>query len=519
MTHLPALQLSAIGKSFSGVRALDAVDLTVGSAEIHGLAGENGAGKSTLIKILCGAESSDEGSMLLHGEPYRPRSPLDGLRSGIRVVHQELQMLDELSVAENILFEHLPRNRFGVVNRAEQEERARELLARVGLPHLSPRQRVAGLGMAHRQLIEIAKALSGRSRIVIMDEPTATLTPKETQQLLKILAELKAQGVTVIFVTHHLQEIFSICDRVSVLRNGKHVATRDIASTSTDDLVKLMVGRSLAAAASLHSRAPEIDNRPIAMEVRNLRVQASAVSTPKNLSVRYGEVLGIAGLVGSGRTELVRALAGADTAAGGELLRDGKVVKIRRPGDALAHGICLLTEDRKDEGLILDMSIAANMSLAALGKVSHGGFMNKATERAQAQDKVRALGIRCTNVVQLAGKLSGGNQQKVVMAKWLQRDPQVLILDEPTRGVDVGAKAEIHDLLRDFAAQGKAIIAVSSDLRELMEICDRIIVMSKGAIAGEVARTDFDEEKILKMAYSEYLNTQQQETNAEALPA
>jgi ribose transport system ATP-binding protein len=494
MGDVPALQLSGIAKAFAGAPALDGVDLTVRAGEIHGLAGENGAGKSTLIKILCGATRPDSGEMSLFGEPYRPGSPLDGLRAGIRVVHQELQMLDELSVAENILFEHLPRSRLGIVDRAGMQARATALLARVGLPELSPKQKVANLGMAHRQLIEIARALSGRSRIVVMDEPTATLTPKETQQLLRILKQLRGDGAAVVFVTHHLQEIFACCDRVSVLRNGRHVATRDISRTSTDDLVGMMVGRSLARAPQARVPAPARPQSAPALQVRELRVASPALAAPKTLHVHYGEILGIAGLVGSGRTELVRAIFGADRAA-----------------DALRHGICLLTEDRKDEGLILDMSIAANVSLASLASVSRAGVMQGAAERSMAQAKVAALGIRCRDPQQPAGKLSGGNQQKVVLAKWLEREPQVLLLDEPTRGVDVGAKAEIHALLKRFAADGKAVVTVSSDLRELMEISDRIVVMSKGVIAGEIAGPGFDEEEILKMAYSEYLRPEARE--------
>jgi ribose transport system ATP-binding protein len=511
MGDVPALQLSGIAKAFAGAPALDGVDLTVRAGEIHGLAGENGAGKSTLIKILCGATRPDSGEMSLFGEPYRPGSPLDGLRAGIRVVHQELQMLDELSVAENILFEHLPRSRLGIVDRAGMQARATALLARVGLPELSPKQKVANLGMAHRQLIEIARALSGRSRIVVMDEPTATLTPKETQQLLRILKQLRGDGAAVVFVTHHLQEIFACCDRVSVLRNGRHVATRDISRTSTDDLVGMMVGRSLARAPQARVPAPARPQSAPALQVRELRVASPALAAPKTLHVHYGEILGIAGLVGSGRTELVRAIFGADRAAGGMILRDGRPVAIKGPADALRHGICLLTEDRKDEGLILDMSIAANVSLASLASVSRAGVMQGAAERSMAQAKVAALGIRCRDPQQPAGKLSGGNQQKVVLAKWLEREPQVLLLDEPTRGVDVGAKAEIHALLKRFAADGKAVVAVSSDLRELMEISDRIVVMSKGVIAGEIAGPGFDEEEILKMAYSEYLRPEARE--------
>ena len=504
MPATAALELRGLTRQYPGVRALDAVDLVLQAGEVHALAGENGAGKSTLIKILCGAERADGGSMTLFGAPYSPHSPQDAMRAGIRVVHQELHMLDELSVAENLLFEKLPRTRLGLLDRAEMDRRSRELLVQVGLSELSPWTRVSGLGMAHRQLIEIAKALSERSRIVIMDEPTATLTPRETDKLLGIIRQLRDSGVTVVFVSHHLQELFDICDRVTVLRNGRKVATQTMAETTSDDLVRLMVGRSVEALDPHRAPARQADGAP-ALEVRQLRYVGQRGGEGISFSLRYGEIVGLAGLVGSGRTETVRAIFGADPLVGGTVLRDGLDVRIRNPREALANGICLLTENRKDEGLILDMPIRANVSLAHLVRVSRAFLMQGKAEAEVAKSAVSDLHVRCSSVDQLVRELSGGNQQKVVLAKWLLRGPRVLILDEPTRGVDVGAKAEIHALLQRMAAEGLAVLVVSSDLRELINLCDRMLVLSKGVMAGECDRRDFDEEAILSMAYQEYL--------------
>jgi len=502
------LELQGITRRFPGVLALDSVDLTLEAGEIHALAGENGAGKSSLIKILCGADQPDAGHMRLGGTPFAPQTPHDAMRAGIRVVHQELHMLDELSVAENLLFEALPRNRLGLVDKAAMARRARELLALVGLDDLAPATRVATLGMAQRQLIEIAKALSSRSRLLILDEPTATLTPRETDRLLALMRELRGQGVTLLFVSHHLQELFEVCDRVTVLRNGRRVDTRPMPTTTTDELVRLMVGRSLEAETPYDSAeaARRIDRkRAPALRVEGLRNQRQPSAPGLDFELRYGEIVGLAGLVGSGRTEAVRAIFGADRAAGGRILRDGEPVAIASPRDALAHGICLVTENRKDEGLVLPMPIRANVSLARLSAVSRGGLMQRAREISAAESARQRLQIRLASVQQPVRELSGGNQQKVVLAKWLLREPQVLLLDEPTRGVDVGAKAEIHNLLKRMAADGMAVLVVSSDLRELMNLCDRLLVLSKGVLAGEVARERYDEEAILGLAYSEYL--------------
>ncbi|MGW4248005.1 sugar ABC transporter ATP-binding protein [Nocardia sp. NPDC004722] len=492
------LRISGLVKRYPGVTALDGVDLEVTAGEIHVLIGENGAGKSTLVKCLAGVEQPDAGTMTLGGVEHRPAGAAAGLRAGIRVVHQELALLPALTVAENLFLQRMPR-RFGVVDRRDMRRRAATLLARVGLD-VSPDLPVGRLGIAQQQLIEIAKALSSECRLLIMDEPTATLTPRETATLFTVMRQLKAEGVAIIFISHHLDEIFEIGDRVTVLRNGTSVAARVIADMTIPELVRMMVGRDLAA------EYPPVTARPTGPEL--LRVSDLAVTTgapPISLSVHAGEVVGVAGLVGSGRTEAMRAIFGADRPAAGSVRVRGRDVRIGSPRDAVRHGISFLTEDRKAQGLVLDLSIAANLSLAGLDRVSGAGLMRHATEIASATALSDTLRIKSSGPDQLVRSLSGGNQQKVVLGRWLAVNADLLIVDEPTRGIDVGARYEIHQLLLDLAVAGKGVLVVSSDLPELLGICDRILVFSAGRIAGEVARADFDAERILGLAYSGYL--------------
>ncbi|HKM58194.1 MAG TPA: sugar ABC transporter ATP-binding protein [Chthoniobacterales bacterium] len=496
----PLLELKGLTKRFPGVIALNAVDLSLATGEIHAVVGENGAGKSTLIKLLCGGYAADAGEMRFGGAPYRPSSPLDALKAGIRVVYQEFNLLPFLSVAENLLFDSLPR-RYGLfVGYRTLHERAKALLERVGLD-VDPHTPVEHLGIAQRQLLEIAKALAFASRLLILDEPTATLTPREIGRLFGIIRDVRASGVTVIYVSHHLNEIFELCDAVTVLRNGRRIASLPVATTSPPEIVHLMVGRELEEALTAVRTVVEPRAGPAAIQVQNLRFRGN----PRGVSfaLQYGEILGLAGLVGSGRTETLRAIFGADFRDGGEIYRNEQRVFFNSPMDAVKHGVCLLTENRKEEGLVLPMPVRVNVTLTDLSRISQAGLLNGRTERDLAQYSVAELDMRIASLEQAALDLSGGNQQKLVMAKWLFRNAEVLMLDEPTRGIDVGAKAEIHDLLRRLAAAGKAILVVSSEVPELVALCDRILVLLRGQLAGEVQRDEFSEERILSLACGE----------------
>jgi ribose transport system ATP-binding protein len=492
------IEFQGTTKRFPGVLALDRVDLAVERGEVHVLVGQNGAGKSTLVKLLCGLHAPDEGRILLEGEPYAPRDALAAIRAGIRVVYQEFNLLPYLTVAENIFFQRLPR-RAGLVDFARLHRDAEAMLREVGLD-VSPRARVETLGVAQLQLLEIAKALSTQSKVLILDEPTATLSPPEIARLFEIIARLKARGVTVLYISHRLQEVFEVGDRITVLRNGRKVQTLAAAEASIPQIVRLMIGKEMGAEYPFH---PEVQAGAEILRVEELRPRGARHAV--SFAVRRGELLGVAGLVGSGRTQAVRALFGADDRATGRIYRDGTAVRIRRPRDAVRHGICLLTEDRKAQGLILDMPCYANVTLTDLARVSRAWLLDGAAERAATRQLVRELDIKTPSVDQLVGHLSGGNQQKVVLAKWLFRRAEVLICDEPTRGIDVGARFEIYELLWRLAAAGKGIVLVSSDLPELMGLCHRILVFSNGRVTGDLPRAEFGQERILACAYQEYV--------------
>jgi ribose transport system ATP-binding protein len=485
-------------KRFPGVLALDRVDLDIRRGEVHVLVGQNGAGKSTLVKLLCGLYAPDEGHILFEGRPYAPRSALAAIRAGIRVVYQEFNLLPYLTVAENVFFQRLPR-RAGLVAFKRLYADAEAMLREVGLD-ISPRARVETLGVAQMQLLEIAKALSTQSKVLILDEPTATLTPPEIHRLFEIVARLKAKGVTIVYISHRLQEVFEVGDRITVLRNGRKVETLAAGEASIPEIVRLMVGKEMGTEYPFH---PEVETGAEILRVDELRPRGARHAV--SFAVRRGELVGFAGLVGSGRTEAVRALFGADAKTSGRVYRDGREVAIGRPRDAVRHGICLLTEDRKAQGLILDMPCYANVTITDLARVSRAGLLRGAAERAAAEELVTELDIKTPSVDQLVGNLSGGNQQKVVIAKWLFRRAEVLICDEPTRGIDVGARFEIYELLWRLAAAGKGIVLVSSDLPELMGICHRILVFSNGRITGDLPRAEFSQERILACAYQEYL--------------
>lgn len=492
----PILRLRGVGKRFPGVRALHGVSLDIERGEAHVLVGENGAGKSTLINLLAGIYRADEGEITFDGRPYRPRTPLDAYRAGIRVVHQELNLLPYLTVAENLLFENLPQ-RHGLVNFSEINRRAATLLAQVGLD-IAPTTTVDRLGVAQAQQVEIAKALCHDSKLLILDEPTASLTSKEIDTLFAILRKLKADGVTVIYISHRLHEIFEIGDRVTVLRDGQLVATRPLAGLAVADLVQMMVGRSVKAENQFRADVQLGDE---ILRVEGLRRGPSLPEV--SFSVRRGEILGVAGLVGSGRTETMRAVFGADPSVAGRIVVDGKEIRVRAPRDAVEHGLCLLTEDRKTQGLMLGLSCVENITITDLAKVSRWGLLRQPAEERAAEELVRELRIKTPSIHQIVRNFSGGNQQKVVIAKWLFRGAKVLICDEPTRGIDVGTKEEIYELLWGLAAAGRGIVVVSSDLPELVGICHRIIVFAHDRIVGEVKRADFDQRRILSLAYEE----------------
>jgi ribose transport system ATP-binding protein len=491
------LGLRGVGKRFPGVVALHDVSLDVQGGEAHVLLGENGAGKSTLINLLAGIYVADEGEIIFDGKAYRPRTPTDAYRSGIRVVHQELNMLSQLTVAENLLIESLPQ-RHGLVNQAEMNRRAFALLGQVGLD-ISPTTRVERLGVAQMQLLEIAKALCYESKLLILDEPTATLTPKEIERLFDILRQLKSRNVTVIYISHRLQEVFEIGDRVTVLRDGQVVTTRTMAGLSVSEVVRLMVGRNI--------KAQYVFRENVMIGDELLRVEGlrrTAAMPDVSFSVRRGEIVGIAGLVGSGRTEALRAVFGADPAFTGRIVLDGVTVRVGSPRDAVRHGLSLLTEDRKSQGLLLDLPCAQNITITDLAKVSRLGLVQRRAERSVAERLVHDLRIKTPSIDRSVRNLSGGNQQKVVIAKWLFRGAKVLLCDEPTRGIDVGAKEEIYELLWDLAADGRGIVVVSSDLPELIGICHRIIVFAHDRIVAELKRAEFDQHRILSLAYEEY---------------
>jgi ribose transport system ATP-binding protein len=494
----PIIDVRGVSKEFPGVLALDKVSLTVMPGEVHALVGENGAGKSTLVKCLSGVQEPDGGEMYLFGQPYLAQAPHEAIEAGIRVVYQELNLLTYLTIEENLSFESLPSKR-GLVDRKTLRERAQRLMAEVGL-EMPPDTAVEELGIAQMQLVEIARALLTEAKLLILDEPTATLTPRETDQLFEIVRKLAGQGIGVLFISHHLDEVKELGDRVTVFRNGAWVATEDVADVSVDRIIELMVGRVMAEG---YPFRPAVALGHELLTVEGLTYRGNV--EPVSLTLHEGEILGIAGLVGSGRTEAMRAIFGADKAAAGVIRVDGEVVDIKSPEDSVAAGICLLTEDRKTQGLMLDMSVAQNTTITKLESITRRGLLQRKKETEASQELIDALSIKAQSPGQLARYLSGGNQQKVVVAKWLFAESRILIFDEPTRGIDVGAKFEIYNLIWDLVQEGKGAIVVSSDLPELLGICHRIAVFSKGAVVGELPRDQFSEKAVLELAYKNYL--------------
>ncbi len=495
-TTAPFLRLDGISKTYPGVTALDRVSLQVHPGEVIGLVGENGAGKSTLMKILGGVVAPSAGQIHIDGARFDSLSVADAIGARIAFVHQELSLFENLDAAANTFIgrEPLHGGFLKLVDRKKLYAMARPCLEALGVD-FAPDTLVADLSIAQRQLLEIAKALSLNSRLLILDEPTSSLTLAETDRLMQVIKGLKAKGVSVIFISHRLNELTACADRVVVLRDGAVVGELAKHEISHAAMIRMMIGRDLKAL-YLPPAAPPGAGM---LEIADARTEAYP-SHPVSLSLRRGEILGLAGLIGAGRTELARALFGIDRLLGGTLTLDGETVDFDTPRDAISHGVFLVPEDRKRCGLLLDQSICENILLPNLPQCSAGGLVQEAKALDNAELQKQRLGIRAPNVHIEAGALSGGNQQKVVLAKWLSRNPRVLICDEPTRGVDVGAKSEIYRMLRDLAHAGVAILMISSDMEEVIGVSDRIAVMHEGAISGFLERAEFSEQKILRLA-------------------
>jgi len=488
------LQLTGITKSFAGVHALKGVSFDLRGGEIHGLVGENGAGKSTLIKIVTGAHQPDSGKIEIDGKPVIHNDPVRSRALGVAVIYQKPALLADLTVAENIALGLESRGAWRHVDWSSRRSRARELLARVGST-ISPNVPVQNLSMPEQQLVEIARALGANARILILDEPTASLSDREVERLLQVLRDLRSHGVGIVYISHRLEELHQIADRVTVLRDGSSIATRPISEVTPAELIRLMVGREITAIFPKQTVA-------IGEAVLQLRGVGCRASGVRDISfeVRAGEIVGLAGLVGAGRTELARVLFGLTPADQGEIVWRGKPVKVTGPAQAVELGIAYVPEDRRRHGVILEMPVATNATLAVLNQISSYGWINFHHERSLAADYVKRLQVKTASLATPVGDLSGGNQQKVAISRWLATNPKLLILDEPTQGIDVGAKAEIHRLMGELAAAGMAILMISSELPEILGMSDRIIVMRAGAIAGMLDRAEATQEKILSLA-------------------
>ena len=488
----PAVELRDIRKSFGGTQALRGVSFTAAAGGVTALVGENGAGKSTLLNVLSGVVPADAGEVLLDGRPILVRSPKDAQAAGIAIIHQELSVLPHLSVAENIYLSQLPlRGPFMDWRRLRDDARA--LLARLD-PHIDAQARLGQLSLARQQLVEIAHALALDARVVAMDEPTASLSDEEVRNLFRVIRELREQGQAIIFVSHRLDEVFEIADTITVLRDGQVVGSLPRVEATVERVVAMMVGRSIDQQFPKQATAPG----SVVLEVRDIYTRELLRGV--SLVVHRGEIVGLAGLVGAGRTELARTIFGADPIERGEVLLDGKPVSIDSPRDAVRLGIGFLTEDRKKSGLILNFPLFRNHTLPSLAKFVRGGRLVQRLEVDAFNRWREGLKIRARSAFQPASALSGGNQQKIVISKWLERNPSVLILDEPTRGVDVGAKVEIYEIMNQLAANGTAILMISSDLPEVLGMSDRIVVMHEGRVTGEFTRSQATKERVMEAA-------------------
>lgn len=488
-----ALEVKGISKAYPGVRALDRIAFSCSRGSVHALVGENGAGKSTLIKILSGATAPDEGELLLDGESYSPASPSEAVTAGVSTIYQEFNLIPGLSVAENIF---LGRERIahGLLDGVSMRRDAQALLARIGAP-IDVRRRVSTLSVAEQQLVEIAKALAVSARVLIMDEPSATLSDHELTLLYNVVRTLSRDGVTILYVSHRMDEIFDLCDTCTIMKDGRSVCTRKVAELDRASMIRLMVGREV------DTRFPDPRNcgsqNDIVLDVRALGLEQRVRDVSFN--VRAGEIVGLAGLVGAGRTEVARAIFGLDPIVAGEISLSGRAHRPATPAQAIEAGVALVPEDRKAQGLVLGLSIRENAMLPTLANICRWGFVNRRREQVQVASVCQQLAVSASSAEVPVGTLSGGNQQKVVFGKWMAHDYTLLILDEPTRGVDVGAKAEFYRLIDEIARSGKAVLLISSELPELLGMADRIVALRDGVVTGEVSTHDATEESVLQM--------------------
>ncbi|MCJ7690072.1 MAG: sugar ABC transporter ATP-binding protein [Clostridiaceae bacterium] len=496
MTEL--LRMENIDKNFPGVKALSGVNLVLESGELHALIGENGAGKSTLMKILAGVHRKDAGEIFVNGNKIDELDPDLALRLGISIIYQEFNLFPDLTVAENIFIRREPKNKSlkFVIDYKGQIKKTQEVLNLLDLK-IKPEQKVSDLSVAEQQMVEIAKALSMKSQILVMDEPTAALTKSEITELFKVIKNLKANGVGIIYISHRLEELNEICDRVTILRDGKYIKTENYKDITMNDLISLMVGRSL------ENKFPKKNNLNIDMSnilLRVNKIQRGKELDVENLSLYKGEILGIYGLMGSGRTELARAIFGADRVDKFDVEIFGQNMKVKSPVDAIKYGLGYLTEDRKKDGLALELSVEYNINLPSLEKITRSGVIKDKQANKNAAKYVNDLKIKTPSIHQTAKNLSGGNQQKVIIGKWLCKESKIIIFDEPTRGIDVGAKVEVYELMIKLAEQGIGVIMISSELPEVIGISDRVIIMREGKLTGDLKGSDLTEEKILSYA-------------------
>ena len=494
MSAAPLLEMRGISKRFPGVVALDAVNFQVTRGEVVALVGENGAGKSTLVKILGGVYQPDAGEIKIDGQPVRIQNVNDAIRLGIALIHQELNVLDNLDVAANVFLGREPANALRLVNRKKICADTEPFLKRLGL-QISPRTRLDQLPLAHQQMVEIAKALSLNARLIVMDEPTSSLTLSETTRLLELVRELGQQGVSLIYISHRLTEVDQCADRVIVLRDGRNAGELTHDEATHDRLVNLMVGREIK---NFYVQS-EAQKTAGFFKVRNIHSRSYPLKSV-SFDAGRGEILGFAGLVGAGRSEVAKAIVGLDASPAKEIFLDGERIPIHVPRDAIERGICLVPENRRTEGLIVEMSVRENVTLPSLRRLSRGGLIQRKRERAVAVKQVDSLKVKTPGIETRVLNLSGGNQQKVVLGKWLARQPRVMILDEPTRGIDVGAKAEIYRLMRELAGQGTVILMISSDMEEILNVSDRVAVMHEGEITGVLERADCTEQNVMQLA-------------------